>query len=262
MIALLLELLDHVHHFDLELLSLRMHWGWWHGRGAILGGLLGFAVGLAILHHWVAVLLLRHGVHHELIEHAWEVHHHFLLIVHVHSHCRHHHGVHHVHGRHLLLSRLVHLGGTSLFAHHGLDGLFAILAGFLWGDGIGQVYLLDILLLRSDSVLLGSICFDSRCDFRNDFHQDDLLAVGGQAVILLAESQEGRAVGFLHMSEIRCLIVAFVSGGLVDADDHPALKANSGLQLADGGGLDDSQVAEHGELGVELGSVNVHDWPG
>ena len=265
LVALLLELLYHVHHFDLELLDLRIDWSWRHCRS--LGSSLGLAVGLVVGGHAVAILL-HLGVHHELVEHAWELHHHFLLVVHVHIHSHaglhSHHWVHHRHGRHLLLDWLFHLGGSPLLADHWLDSLFAIFAIFLWGYCVCKINFLNIFLRDSwrCSVFLGFAGLDSGGDFWLNLHENDLLAVRSEAVVLLAEAEEGGPICFFHLSEIRSLIVSLVVGSLVKTDDHPALEANSGLQLADGGSLDDSQVTEQGDLGVELGGVNVHDWPG
>jgi hypothetical protein len=265
LVALLLELLDHVHHFDLELLDLGIDWSWRHCRS--LSGSLGLAVGLVVGWHAVAILL-HLGVHHELVEHAWELHHHFLLVVHIHVHSHSglhcHHWVHHGHGRHLLLDWLFHLGSSTLLADHGLDSLLAIFAVFLRGNRVGEIDFLNIFLGDSwrCSVFLGFVGLDSGGDFWLDFHENDLLAVGSEAVVLLAEAEEGGPVGLFHLSEIGSLIVSLVVGSLVKTDDHPALEANSGLQLADGWNLEDSQVTEQGDLGVELGGVNVHDWPG
>ena len=134
----------------------------------------------------------------------------------------------------MLLDGLLHLGSHSLFADHRLHGFLAIFAILLGGNCVSKIHFLNIFLRGSGSIFLGFMGLDRGGDLGLDLHEDDLLAVGRETVVLLAEAEEGGAVGLLHLREVGCLVVTFMGGGFVDADDHPALEANSGLQRTPG----------------------------
>ena len=134
-------------------------------------------------------------------------------------------------------------------------------------NGICQIHFLNrtsLLLLaggRGLSLLLADH-FNLMNDFRLDLHQNDLFAVGGESVVLFAEPEEAVLSSLFHLSKIRGLVVLFMLGRVLDADDHPALKTNSRLQLSDDLFFHHAEVFEEANDFVELGPVYFYDGPG
>lgn len=137
LITFLLQFLDHIYNFDLKLLSLRRDF-------FILDFIvwLIFVLILVHIHVHVSVILL-HGVHHELIEHIWELRHHFLLVICVHRHIQSWAWRHHrlVPIKHPILF-ILHFGIASLFP----DEIVHILRWFLILIDIVKIHLVLILL--------------------------------------------------------------------------------------------------------------------
>ena len=106
---------------------------------------------------------------------------------------------------------MLNIGRSPLFPNHIVHGFLPVDAILLRGNSVGQIHFLNLsrLLLTFDigdivfAILLSFLVhFYILGDFRLNLHQDDLLAIRGQPIILLTEAQKGGSIGLLHLREI------------------------------------------------------------
>lgn len=206
--------------------------------------------------------VLLHGIHHKLIEHFWEV---WLLAVACASTW--HTCVLDIVARNSL--SLIGLESTLLNVIGSLGTnhvpIYFFVVELLWTYRIRQVDFLNLIvwLLFGHVVCLSQLfdLFHSLDNLGLHLHKYNLFAIGRQSIILFAQLQKTWAIGFLHLCEVRRLIVSFVIGSVFESYDHPALETDSWLHVSNHGSIYSSQVLEKCQQLVKLSIINLNDGP-
>ena len=62
------------------------------------------------------------------------------------------------------------------------------------------------------------------------FHENGLLAIGRETIILFTKAKKASLGRLLHLRKIGCLIMSLMIGRILNRNDHPALQTNPWLQ--------------------------------